>query len=229
MKTASKNKHASVALQNTLNQKQSTSNQKQNIPNLKQNTLGPKQKNSFSSAANIIFESGMLSRTDRSGWNTIGIENPQNISEHSFRVAITGLLLSRFEDLTHEQERQVLLGCLLHDLSETRIGDFNKINKKYATANHNKAANDILAPVGFGILDDFMACSKDRAVANVINDSDLVEMAACAFEYSKLGNPHAKKWVDSAKKRLKTSSGAKLIAALEKTDPFGWVFDAGKK
>ncbi|HQT45125.1 MAG TPA: HD domain-containing protein [Candidatus Micrarchaeota archaeon] len=187
------------------------------------------QKDRFAAAASVIFEAGMLSRVDRSGWNTIGIENPQNVSEHSFRVAVAGLILSRLEGLSKEQERQVLLGCILHDLSETRIGDFNKINKKYATAFHGKAYDDMLTPLGMGVLDDFLACSGDASVAGVINDADMIEMAACALEYAKLGNPHAGKWVESAKKRIKTRSGEKLIRELCAADPFKWAFDASGK
>ncbi len=183
----------------------------------------------LSGAASLVYEAGMLSRLDRSGWNTIGIKDPQNVAEHSYRVAVCGLVIARLEGLSKEQERQVLAGCLLHDLSEARIGDFNKINKKYARADHGRAFRDMLAPAGLGLLEDFNSAFRDSKVEAVINDADMVEMAACAFEYMSLGNPHAAEWVGSAKKRIKTASGARLLAALGKTRPFAWVFSAGKK
>ncbi|MFA5105751.1 MAG: HD domain-containing protein [Candidatus Micrarchaeia archaeon] len=184
---------------------------------------------SLAGAASLVYEAGMLARLDRSGWNTIGISDPQNVSEHSFRVAVCGLMISRLEGLSNEQERLVLIGCLLHDLSEARIGDFNKINKQYARADHEKAFRHALAPAGLGLLSDFEGLFRDRKVADVINDADMAEMAACALEYSRLGNPHALKWVGSAKKRIKTRSGEKLVRALEKTEPFSWAFKEPKK
>lgn len=188
-----------------------------------------RKKGRLEGAASLIYEAGMLSRLDRSGWNTIGIENPQNVSEHSFRVAVCGLVISRLEGLTSAQERLVLMGCLLHDLSEARIGDFNKINKQYASADHEKAFRDALGPAGLGLLSDFESLFADKKVAGVINDADMVEMAACALEYARLGNPHAAKWVVSAKKRIKTRSGEKLLRALENTEPFSWAFKKPKK
>ena len=199
----------------------------------------------------FLFESGMLKRTPRSGWLTIGIQNPESVAEHTYRTCVVGLALSRMEGLGKEQERLVLLGCLLHDMCETRLSDLNKINKKYldapvpsgskamaggSGAKHAstlkaakaKSFEGIFGHAGIAgsMLSDLEKASNDSLVSSVISDADKLEMALSAREYEFLGNKHARKWIESAKEGLKTASAKKIISQIQRADPYKWAFES---
>ncbi|MBM3229037.1 HD domain-containing protein [Candidatus Parvarchaeota archaeon] len=178
--------------------------------------------------SNFIFEAGQLKRTARSGWLTIGIENPESVAEHTYRVCIVGLLLSRMEGLARQQEHQVLLGCLLHDVCETRVSDLNKINKKYVRPSVGAANKNLFRPLGLGVLQDFASSQKNRKAARIVLEADRLEMCFSALEYAALGHRHALDWVESARADLKTKSAKMLLWQAESADPFAWVSNASK-
>lgn len=75
----------------------------------------------------FIFETGLLNRFKRSGFDFLGTGN-QNISSHSYRTAIISYILA--ERLNADSDRAVLLS-LFHDIPETRTGDINYFQKHY--------------------------------------------------------------------------------------------------
>ena len=77
--------------------------------------------------ANFLFEIASLRRLVRSHSQLIQ-EADDNISDHSFRVAIIGMILANLEKC---DPNKVLKMCLFHDVVESRTGDANYINKLY--------------------------------------------------------------------------------------------------
>ncbi|MGM5481989.1 MAG: HD domain-containing protein, partial [Nanobdellota archaeon] len=73
----------------------------------------------------FFHEAGFLKSVPRSGWHFIGNKNPESVAEHSFRTTIIGYFLAKQEGA---DANTVVKICLFHDLSETRLGDFNKVN-----------------------------------------------------------------------------------------------------
>ena len=78
--------------------------------------------------ANFLFETGMLKKTPRTGYQFLG-SGKESVAEHTFRVACIGYTLSK---LVSEKidEMRLLKMCLFHDLPEARTGDHNYVNKK---------------------------------------------------------------------------------------------------
>jgi len=78
--------------------------------------------------ATFLFEMGQLKNLPRSGWLLLGITQPESVAEHSFRVAMVGLVLASIEggDIGH-----VTALCLMHDAHETRIGDVPSVGRAY--------------------------------------------------------------------------------------------------
>ena len=166
--------------------------------------------------ADLIYEAGMLKRTPRSGWLTIGVKQPESVAEHVFRATLIGMLLAKLERCDCEK---VLKLCIVHDLKESRIGDIHKLAKRYLGVKKPvEAANNELAQ----LIAEFEAQESKEAI--VARDADKLELIAQAREYLELGFKPAKKWIINAKKELRTKSAKKLARELEKTSAFAWVF-----
>lgn len=71
-----------------------------------------------------LYEMGLLKRLPRAGWLVAGIDHPESVAEHSFRVAIIGYLLASMEGA--DPARTALL-CLFHDTQKSRIGDVPRV------------------------------------------------------------------------------------------------------
>jgi len=62
----------------------------------------------------------MLKRTEREGWKRFGIEDPESVSDHSFRAAFMALVLAEKFNLDGFKLVKLLL---VHDLAESETGD----------------------------------------------------------------------------------------------------------
>ena len=69
----------------------------------------------FKTAAN-------LKKISRQGWiDRLSMKNPESVADHSYSMAIMGMLIS---DLKHYNSEKILKMILLHDLAESKIGDY---------------------------------------------------------------------------------------------------------
>jgi len=175
----------------------------------------------------LFFEIGILKNIRRSGWFAINIKNPESIAEHSFRCAIIGYFLSKMEKADTEK---IVTMCLFHDISETRMGDFNILTKKYVK-NHERIEEMILEdqikPIDQKWLLSLMKEYNSRKTKEAIiaKDADLLECAIQAKEYFDMGYEKAKIWIENVKRELKTESAKKILLALEKSDSTDWWKD----
>jgi len=79
--------------------------------------------------ANFLFETGMLQKTPRSGFQFLG-SGCESVAEHTLRTIFIGYALCKLDP--EVDESRVMKLCLIHDLPETRTGDMNYVNKKYS-------------------------------------------------------------------------------------------------
>lgn len=171
----------------------------------------------------FLFEAGLLKNTPRSGWLTIGIERPESVAEHSFRVSLMGMILARLE---RANETKVMKMCLLHDLEETRLGDLHTVNKVYLQRKRS-ASEDLLKGLFFekdatALLRELEQGKTREAV--VARDADKLEMVFQAKEYLDLGNKHARDWIKSGMRELKTKSARDIARQAVKRDSRAWLF-----
>ena len=85
-----------------------------------------------------------LKNISRQGWiDKLSIENPESVADHSYSMAVMAMAIS---DLENYDSEKILKMVLLHDLSESKIGDFtpNQITKEKKEKMENDAFNEII-------------------------------------------------------------------------------------
>ncbi|MFP4071105.1 MAG: HD domain-containing protein [Desulfovibrionales bacterium] len=172
--------------------------------------------------ADFLFEVGMLRKTPRTGYQFLGT-GQENVAEHSFRTAVIGYVLA--EKTGADVARTVML-CLFHDLHESRVGDFNYVNKIYNTGDGEAALKDAVEGTG---LDGIVALHHElEAVESVeaalAQDADQIDLILNLKEQFDLGNRYAAKWMDCALERLRTDFGKDLARQIARTDHTDWWF-----
>ena len=71
-----------------------------------------------------------LKNISRQGWiNKLSLKHPESVADHSYSMAIMGMVIS---DLENYDSEKMLKMILLHDLAESKIGDYtpNQISKE---------------------------------------------------------------------------------------------------
>ncbi|XOB42600.1 MAG: HD domain-containing protein [Candidatus Nealsonbacteria bacterium] len=172
---------------------------------------------------NFFFEIATLRRLTRSHRQMIQ-EVSDNISDHSFRVAIIGMILASLELCN---ENKVLKMCLFHDVAETRIGDANFINKQYVDLHEEEAQKDQMKglPIANEILKVLQEYKQRKSKeAIVAKDADLLDQMVLQQEYFYKDEENRKIWQDHSEKNLKTASAKKLAKKIRQLNPFEWLY-----
>jgi putative hydrolase of HD superfamily len=175
--------------------------------------------------ANFLFEVGMLKRTPRSGYQFLG-SGRESVAEHCFRTTVIGYVLS-LQETGVDPHRTVLL-CLLHDLHEARTGDLNYVNKRYVSADEDKALEDMAADLPFGgdiaeLVREFNA--GESAEARLARDADQLDLILELKEQLDLGNRYASEWLTYALKRLQSPYAREMADQILDTDSTEWWFE----
>jgi putative hydrolase of HD superfamily len=173
--------------------------------------------------ADFLFEAGMLRKTPRSGYQFLGTGS-ENVAEHSFRTAVIGYVLAC--EAGADPARTALM-CLFHDFHESRIGDFNYVNRIYNTCNQRIALEHALEGTGLEdhVLPLFDELEEAGSVeARLAQDADQIDLILNLKQELDLGNRYAGKWMEGALKRLRTEAGAALAQTVAHTDHTDWWF-----
>ncbi|WP_459933897.1 HD domain-containing protein [Fundidesulfovibrio butyratiphilus] len=173
--------------------------------------------------ADFLFETSMLRRTPRTGYQFLG-SGSENVAEHSFGTAVIGYVLA---DMAGADQAKTVLLCLFHDLHEARTGDFNYVNKLYDRLDARGALEDGLAGTGLeapllALFDELEG--DDSPEARLAHDADQLDLIVKLKELGDLGNPYAGKWLECSVQRLRTDQGRELAQAVMTTDHTDWWF-----
>jgi putative hydrolase of HD superfamily len=185
-----------------------------------------KTENTYSQIANFIYETGIHSKTPRSGFWFLGSGN-QSVAEHLFHTAMIAYALAHLEPKA--DKNKLVLMALFHDIGEGRTSDHNYIHQRYGRLAEGQAVEDMSKSIPFGkeILELFKEeQSKKTPEARLVKDADTLEWIVTLRGEEVKGNIKAIKWINIAMKRLKTISAKKLGKILLKTNPDSWWFDA---
>jgi putative hydrolases of HD superfamily len=175
---------------------------------------------------NFLFETGILSKTPRSGFHFLGTGD-QSVSEHINRVVFVGYTLGSLEK--NVNILKILKMCLFHDLVESRVSDLNYVHQKYVEKKEEQALEDLAKTIPFGedikeIVKEYEKRETKEAV--IAKDADNLEWILSLKEEADKGNKRALEWIDSAIKRLKTEAAKKIAEEILKTDStFWWLAD----
>jgi len=176
------------------------------------------------SIADFLFETGMLAKIPRSGYQFLG-SGRETVAEHILRTIYVGYTLCKINSSL--DELRVLKMCALHDLPEARTGDMNYVNKKYVQVDEAKAVRELTESVFFGddikqAIDEFNARQTPESLA--ARDADQIALILQLKEYGDLGNKYSDEWIKYAMQRLATEEGRKLAGRIIQTDSSHWWF-----
>ncbi len=172
----------------------------------------------------FIFETGLLNRYKRSGFDFLGTGN-QNISSHSYRTAIISYILA--ERLNADSSRVVLLS-LFHDIPETRTGDINYFQKHYTEKKEMKAVEDIAENIKeLSLLPDLILEFNNGSSieAEIVRDADILELIFTLKEELDSGNKQAEIWIKNSLKRLKLIDSIKIAETALSVKSYDWWMD----
>ncbi len=144
----------------------------------------------FKTAAN-------LKKISRQGWiDELSIENPESVADHSYSMAIMGMVIS---DLENYNSEKILKMILLHDLSESKIGDYtpSQLNKKKKNKLENDAFDEIIKNLPDLIKSQYLQIWQEYQENNsleskIVHQIDKLEMALQAKIYEKDGHSQEK-------------------------------------
>lgn len=185
-------------------------------------------KNKHDKIANFLYEVGSLRRIIRSHRQSLFVDDTSDtISSHSYRVAMIGWFLAKEE---RADPYKVVMMCLMHDLSETRSGDQNWINKKYIKVFEEEI-----------IKDQFKNLSQEKELTNIMTeynnrkskeailakDADLIDQIFILKEHDWSGNKEAHKWLKDSThlKMTRSKTGIKIAKSALKLRPSDWWHD----
>jgi putative hydrolases of HD superfamily len=173
----------------------------------------------------FLFEMGHLKHLPRAGWLLLGIPEPESVAEHSFRVAVVGLMLAAMEGA--DVGRTTAL-CLLHDAHETRIGDVPSVGRAYittaspeaVTAHQTAGMPDTVAKTVQELTAEYEA--TETTESRLAHDADKIETLLQAIEYQSHGYD-AEPWRETSLAALRTDAGRQLAQAIGAADPRWWA------
>jgi len=177
---------------------------------------------------NFLFEIASMRRLIRSHVQVIPEAN-DNISDHSFRVAVIGALLSKMENC---DVYKALIMCLFHDVAETRIGDANSTYQRYTTLHEKDARDDQFSGIPLGdeileLLNEFDTCKSMEAI--VAKDADALDQMILQREYLRKDLENHDQWQNYSEKCLKTESAKKIAQKIRRANPFEWYYEVAKQ
>jgi len=154
----------------------------------------------FKTAAN-------LKKIPRQGWiDKLSIQNPESVADHSYSMAIIGMVIS---DLQNYNSEKILKMILLHDLAESKIGDHTpqQLDKEKKNKLENNAFNEIIKNLPDLIKSQYLQIWQEYQENNspeskIVHQIDKLEMALQAKIYEKDG--YSKEKLDAFFESAKT-------------------------
>jgi putative hydrolase of HD superfamily len=144
----------------------------------------------FKTAAN-------LKKISRQGWvNKLSLDNPESVADHSYSMAVMSMAIS---DLGNYDSERILKMVLLHDLAESKIGDYipEQISKEKKDKLENDAFYEIIKQLPDIIQSQYLRIWQEyqentSPESNIVHQIDKLEMALQAKIYQNSGQSKEK-------------------------------------
>ncbi|KAL3319075.1 hypothetical protein Ciccas_002272 [Cichlidogyrus casuarinus] len=173
---------------------------------------------------------GKLKRTVRTGWKLKGIRQPENVSDHMFRMGVLSFFIDnsvKIGEVTHcIDKNKVLKMSLIHDLAEAIVGDItphcgidpndkfkleldamNKMVDMLRKSEKSEAADEIMS-----LWQEYNQRSSPESI--LCKDFDCFEMILQASEYEQEQSADLQDFFDSTSGKFKTDLVAKWVKLL---------------
>ncbi len=133
-----------------------------------------------------------LKKIQRQGWvDKLSTNNPESVADHSYSMAIMGMVIS---DLRNYNSEKILKMILLHDLAESKIGDYTpgEITLEKKKELENSAFFEILKSLPDSIKSQYDKIWQEYQNNNssesiMVHELDKLEMALQAKTYQTEG------------------------------------------
>lgn len=173
----------------------------------------------------FVCEMIRLKSVPRTGWLLRGIRDVESVADHSFGVALFGMLLA---DLAQRQGlepdvEKILRMSLLHDLTEARTGDLpNTIKRYFDKGALHKAdqqiADEMLSVLG-AIGEEYLLLwqeyeERTSLEARIVKAADKLDLLLQAREYEKGGAQNLQEFWESSETDFSNLEIDELIADL---------------
>ena len=191
----------------------------------------------------FLIEAGKLKLVERKGWVMDGVNNPESVSDHSWRTALMVMVLGNGRNLNIEK---CIKMALVHDLPEVRTGDIVEVEKRNynvpgtappkesfdqtTTEDRHKAEEDAAKDMfseNKKLFDLWKEYNENKTKeANFVKDVDKLEMAIQALQYEKDGNYKSKTiqhYYNYSRDKIKNPEILKILNEIEKMRPNGPV------
>jgi putative hydrolase of HD superfamily len=167
--------------------------------------------------AGFLFQANMLKKIPRSGYQFLG-SGRESVAEHIYSTAFVAYVMSELE--TGVDALRLISMCLVHDLTEARIGDLNSVQKRYVTADEDKALADAIGDLPFaGSLAELVAEFKEGQTreARLAHDADQIAFILDLKALADMGYKPPHKWLPAIINRLQTDTGKRLAENIMST------------
>ena len=145
----------------------------------------------------FFYTTANLKKIPRQGWiDKLSIINPESVTDHTFSMAMMGMI---FSDLENYNTEKILKIILLHDLAESITGDMTpeQISKEEKTGLENNVIKKILNDLPPVLQTQYRILweeyqSNNSKEAKIVHQLDKLEMVLQAKIYSNEGNSKEK-------------------------------------
>ncbi len=185
---------------------------------------------SFKPDINFLFEIGNIRFIERM-WRRFLHEDFANVAEHHFRVFWIAMTIAANEK---NDEQDIDTGkiaklCLLHDITESRVGEVDYISRQYVDRKEEMAIHDMLAGTSvetefFGLWEEYE--KRESIESRIVKDADnldvdfeLAEQAARGSQLKDMWRPMRQ---EVAASKLYTETAKEIYAQLQSADPHDW-------
>jgi putative hydrolase of HD superfamily len=141
-----------------------------------------------------------LKKIPRQGWiDKLSLNNPESVADHSYSMAVMSMVIS---DLEGYDSEKIIKMALLHDLAESKIGDYTpeQISKEEKKNLENNVFEEIIDVLPSSVKSQYLKIWKEYQEnisfeSNLVHQIDKLEMALQAKIYQK--NTSSKEKVES--------------------------------
>lgn len=178
----------------------------------------------------FLYEIGSLKNIPRIWQQLLGGESVANNIEHSFRVIVIALMISKMEG--EDDQEKIMKMALFHDLCESRSVDIAFLHKEYVDRHEEKSQADQMSETIFGkdIIDLLKEYRERKTIeSHIVKDADNLECDLELRELEKRGVKTATKFIEGHRpevaEKLFTDSAKKLWKQIYSRDPDAWHLD----
>lgn len=185
----------------------------------------------------FLYEVGQLKRLPRAGWLFAGVQHPESVAAHSFRVGVLAYAIAVQEGAN--ADRAATLG-LFHDVPETRIGDIPYVGKLYLDVKvaPEEVARDQVQHLPAPLAAHIEALVAEHEAAKDLDhtpearcsrDADKLELLLQAREYQAAGVTKMDRFIQTMQTAVVTDTGKALMDSALRIVPSEWWEAFGKR